>query len=165
MKSTKAEIRRRVEEIVRLRLAGAELVPDIVQYAASQNWQVRRRMLWNYVDRADRIIARGVEKDRQKLLARHLRQRRLLFARALEQGDIRAALAVARDEAELEALYPPQKARVEHSGPDGGPIPHAHAVTDADRASAIHALLARLGEAGPGRDPEPDGNGPGPDPR
>ncbi len=52
-------------------------------------------------------MARTLGKDRAKLLARHLMQRRLLYAKALETGDWRGALAALKDEAELECLYDP----------------------------------------------------------
>jgi hypothetical protein len=52
-------------------------------------------------------MAQALEKDRNKLLARHLAQRRLLYAKALGTGDWRAALSVLKDEAELQRLYDP----------------------------------------------------------
>ena len=63
MKATKAEISRRVEEVLRLRLDGAEF-HDVVQYAAEQGWNVRERQLWNYVRASDKLLARRLEKDR-----------------------------------------------------------------------------------------------------
>jgi hypothetical protein len=76
--------------------------------------------LWRYIARADQLIAESCRASRRKLLRRHLAQRRNLFAKALSAGDYRAALAAARDEAELEGLYAPK--RVEHTGKGGGPL-------------------------------------------
>jgi hypothetical protein len=54
--------------------------------------------------------------SRKKLLRRHLAQRRTLYARAVNNGELRTALAVARDEAELLGLYPARQIKAEHSG-------------------------------------------------
>jgi hypothetical protein len=70
--------------------------------------------------RADALILRSHERSRKKLLRRHLAQRRNLFAKAVISGDYRTALAVARDEAELQGLYPPKGVAV--AGKNGGPI-------------------------------------------
>ena len=99
MKSTKAEIAQRVEEVLRIRLDGAEF-HDIVQYASEKAWKVGERQLRNYMAATDDLLAARLEKDRDKLLARHIAQRRSLYARALNAADYRTALAVAKDEAE-----------------------------------------------------------------
>src|SRR5262249_18034132 len=57
---------------------------------------------------------------RKQALRRHLAQRRNLYARALNKGDERTALAVLADLAELQGLYPPKGVRV--TGKAGGPI-------------------------------------------
>jgi hypothetical protein len=51
MKAEKAEIARRVDEVLRIIVDGAEF-HDIVQYAASQDppWDVKERQLWNVLD-------------------------------------------------------------------------------------------------------------------
>jgi hypothetical protein len=68
MKATKAEISQRVEEVLRIRLDGAQM-HDILQYASEKKWGVGERQLWNYVAASDdRLIAR-LDKDRDKLLA------------------------------------------------------------------------------------------------
>jgi hypothetical protein len=146
MKATKAEISRRVEEVLRLRLDGAEF-HDVVQYAAEQGWNVRERQLWNYVRASDKLLARRLEKDRDKLLARHVAQRRALYARAVHAADYRTALAVARDEAALQGLYPPKK--IAHTDPTGEEC-HAPALSDAECVLAIQAIYARVGVRGPG---------------
>jgi hypothetical protein len=59
MKSTRAEVQKRVEEVFKLRLGGAEFA-DIVQYAAApeQDWGVSERQLWNYFHAADQLVKR-----------------------------------------------------------------------------------------------------------
>lgn len=106
MKATQAQIEERVSAVLKLRVAGAEF-DDIRQYAAENQWGVSDRQLWRYVEKSDEAMAKALEKDRGKLLARHLMQRRLLYAKALETGDWRGALAALKDEADLQRLYDP----------------------------------------------------------
>jgi hypothetical protein len=68
--------------------------------------------LWRYLARADRLVAESCRASRKKLMRRHLAQRRSLYAKACLQGDVKAALAVLRDEAALLALYPPADAEL-----------------------------------------------------
>jgi hypothetical protein len=121
MKSSKAEVLRRVEEVFKLRLGGAEFA-DIVQYASApeQNWGVSARQLWNYIAAADKLVQERFDARAEHLLNRHLLQRRTLYAHAMGAGDFRTALSVLQDEAKLEALYP--AARTELTGQRGGPV-------------------------------------------
>jgi hypothetical protein len=123
MKQTKATIQQRVEEVLQVRLAGAEFW-EIRQYASEKEWDVSDRQLWRYVKQSDAVLAEQLEQDRDKLLNRHLAQRRTIFARCMSTGDYRGALSAARDEAELLSLYPAKQTKVEHRGKDGGPIEH-----------------------------------------
>jgi hypothetical protein len=110
MKSTKAEVRKRVEEVFKLRLGGAEFA-DIREYARApeQAWGVSDGQLWRYIAAADKLVKERFDAKAEHLLARHLLQRRTLYAHCVGAGDFRTALAVLKDEAELEGLYPPQK--------------------------------------------------------
>jgi hypothetical protein len=123
-KPTKATVLRRVEEILRIRLEGAEHW-DVREYVREQEskegsaWQLGEgekslsdSQLWRYMARADRLIAQSCRASRKKLLRRHLAQRRNLYAKANLQGDVKAALAVLRDEAELLDLYPSPEAKL-----------------------------------------------------
>jgi hypothetical protein len=105
MKATKVVVRQRVEEVYKLRLGGAEF-SDIVQFASApeQAWGVSERQLWNYVRAADRLVTERFDAKAGHLLNRHILQRRTLFAHCMSSGDYRTALAVLRDEAELEGL-------------------------------------------------------------
>jgi hypothetical protein len=117
-KPTKAQVEARTLEIVRIRLYGAEIW-DVREYVREQEqtagspWQLADgqkplsdSQLWRYVARADKQIAESCRASRKKLLRRHLAQRRNIFGKAMSAGDYRAALAAARDEAELLGLYP-----------------------------------------------------------
>jgi hypothetical protein len=104
-KSDKAELKRRVEEVFKLRLGGANFA-DIVQYASAQSWGVSERQLRNYIEAAHRLIVERFDARAPYLLARHLLRRDQLYAHAVAAGDFRTALAVSQDEAKLEGLYP-----------------------------------------------------------
>ncbi len=107
-KASKAEIIRRISEVETLLLNGAEYT-DIVQYSSEKKWEVGGRQVRKYIAIAERRMAETLNRDRDRLLVRHLRQRRLLFARCMKINDYKTALQVLRDEAELEQLYGPTK--------------------------------------------------------
>jgi hypothetical protein len=128
MKATQATIRQRVEELLEIVLDGAQFV-HVCQYVAEKQaageapWTIpeggqplSQRTIWRYLRRAYRLMEKSYEKGRGKLRRRHLAQRRHLYAKAVSMGDIRAALACARDEALLEGLY---------DGAGGGNLPAA----------------------------------------
>jgi hypothetical protein len=129
MKATKAEIAQRVEAILEIRLSGAEFC-DVRKYAQENGWQVSDGQLWRYIRKTDDILARTLEQDRQKLLNRHLAQRHALYARAMSVSDYRTALAVLRDQAELQGLYP--------TGRNGPPGPEAGSI------GAIEAVAMKI---------------------
>jgi hypothetical protein len=118
MKATKAQVEQRVQEVLRIRLDGAEFW-DVREYAREKEheegspWQLAEGQkplsdgqLWRYMARADKLIAESCRASRKKLLRRHLAQRRNLFAKAVSQGDIRVALATLDSEAKLQGLFP-----------------------------------------------------------
>jgi hypothetical protein len=120
----KALLHRRVEEILRIRLDGAEFW-DVVEFVrekeaeAGSAWHLAEgdkpltdAALRRYLCHADKLVAESCRASRRKLLRRHLAQRRNLYAKAVSQGDVKAALAVLRDEAELLDLYPSAEAKL-----------------------------------------------------
>lgn len=104
VKSDKATIVRRVNEVLRVVLVGGDF-DEIRQYAKAQGWGVSDRQLRRYQERAHQKFAQHTQRDQKQLLGRHLMQRRALYARALKTNDIRTALHVLRDEASLQGLY------------------------------------------------------------
>jgi hypothetical protein len=121
-KQTKAVVVRRVEEVLRIILDGAEFW-DVREYAREMEAQegsawhladgekpLSDGQLRRYVTRAHKLIAESNRASRGKLLRRHLAQRRNLYAKAVSQGDVKAALAVLKDEADLLGLYDPPPA-------------------------------------------------------
>jgi predicted phage terminase large subunit-like protein len=182
MRATEPIIRQRVEDVLRIRLDGAEGW-DVRRYVAEQEaagappWTIpeggkplSERQIRYYVAAADKLMDESCRQSRRKRLRRHLAQRRALFARAVNKGDERTALAVLRDEAELLGLYPAArikaKVKAQHTGAKGGPIQHEvsgeheHHI-DVDHLAAIGRALAEAGAldptaAGPAADPPAD---------
>jgi hypothetical protein len=114
-RSTKQQLAKRIEEVLHIMLLGGEL-HDLREHARGQKWNVCDGTLYRYMQEALSECQKRVEKDRDKLIARHLMQRRSLYARAMEANDLRTALAVVKDEAELYGLYPAAKVEHEHGG-------------------------------------------------
>jgi hypothetical protein len=159
-RANSAEVAARVEEVLYARLNGAELY-DLVAFAKEKGWDVSKRQLQRYAAAADDLLAESLEKDRQKLLRRHLAQRRSLYARAIADGDLRTALAVAQDEAELEGLYP--RKGVELTGANGAPL-SGEKLTDEQCTTAIVGILAGYGIVAGAPPGGPAAPGPGGDP-
>lgn len=103
-KADQSMMRERVEEVTRLLLAGAEFA-DIRKYAQERNWQVSDRHVRRYIERAYSGLQKYGRRQQGQLLGRHLMQRRALYARSVKAGDVRTALQVVRDEANLLGLY------------------------------------------------------------
>jgi hypothetical protein len=160
MKASKTTIAARVEEVLQIILDGAQPwevrrhVAD-KEAAGEAPWTIpeggkplSERQLTRYVAQAERLMAEACSATRRKRLRRHLARRQNLYAKALALGDVKAALAVLRDTAELEALYPPKRLKVDGNG---GKADDAE-LSDAERLAALQALYARLG-AGDGGPP------------
>jgi hypothetical protein len=117
MKATRAQVQARVEEVLAIRLDGAEFwhVRESAREKEREEgspWHLRDGQkplsdgqLWRYIGMADRLIAESCRASRKKLLRRHLARRRNLYGKALSAGDYRAALAAAESEARLQGLF------------------------------------------------------------
>jgi hypothetical protein len=139
-RSTKRVVRQRVEEIFILRLGGAEF-HDICEFARRSTdddgkpckpWGVSEAQLRRYIAAADKLCKARFDAKADHLLARHLLQRRRLFAQAIEVGDYKTALAILQDEAKLEGLYPTDSGQ---SG--GGPTVIVQTVVNVDHEAAL----------------------------
>src|SRR5690348_12946882 len=112
-KADRATARARVEDMLRIRLDGAQFfqIREYVREKEAANeypWAIpdggrplSDSQLWRYSQRADAALARSIETDRAELIRQHVGKRRMLYARAVNKGDERTALAAARDEALL----------------------------------------------------------------
>jgi hypothetical protein len=163
MKASPATVQARVEEILRIVLDGAKTW-DIRAHVAEKEaegeppWTVEEgnqplgeRQIRRYVARAEALIVKSLKVTRKKTLRRRIAQREALYARAVAQGDTKAALAILRDLDELAGNYPPRK--VAPVSPDGK-SEYGTTLTDAERAAALAALYARLGAKPGGETPE-----------
>jgi hypothetical protein len=121
MKASKATMRDRTEDVLRILLDGARPW-DVRAYIAEQEvkgqapWTIQEgnrplseRQVRRYVAAAERLIDESVRQNRKRRIRRHIAQRESLYARCVTKGDERTALAVLRDLAELQDLYPPKK--------------------------------------------------------
>jgi hypothetical protein len=113
-----ATYRRRVVEVMDLLVAGVES-KEIIQHAAKNGWNVRDRQIRNYVASAYKDLSGVLDRDVAELRGRHLAQRRHLYRQAMKttSPDLRAALQILKDEAELLGLYPPTK--IAPTNPEG----------------------------------------------
>jgi hypothetical protein len=100
-----AEAARRVGEVLRIRLDGAQY-HDVVQFAAENGWGIQERQLREYIRRADELLVGRQDKSRKRVIARRLSQREALFARAVNAADYRTALAILTDLDKLQGHYP-----------------------------------------------------------
>jgi hypothetical protein len=157
---TKAQVEQRVAEVLSIRLAGAQFwdVKELIRERECMRgaegeerspWQLADgqkplsdSQIWRYIQKADELIASGCLASRKKLLRRHRARREYLYGLALDQADVRAALACLRDAAELEGLYPPKK--VAPTTPDGSR--EYGALSEAEIQAGIAALAARVGD-------------------
>jgi len=105
VKADTAEAAKRVEEILRIRLDGAQF-HDVVQFSADSGWGIEERQIRKYIARADELLVERLEKKRKPVIARHIAQRQALFARAVNAADLRTALAILDSECKLRGLFP-----------------------------------------------------------
>jgi len=103
--------RARVEEVLRLRLDGAQL-HDVLTFANVRQpdateppWNLTDAQAVAYVRAADELIAARRDRDANRVAALHLAQRNTLLARAINGADYRTALACLQDMGRLEGLY------------------------------------------------------------
>ena len=127
-------VEQRITDIVRIRLDGAQFydVREFVREAEQEDgspWKLGSRdkplsdgQLRRYVRRADDRIQRIGKGKRSRLIHRHLARREHLYGKAVNAGDVGAALAILKDMAMLRGLYPQQTLKLKGSG-KGGSIP------------------------------------------
>jgi hypothetical protein len=144
-RATKAELCRRIFEVYKLRLGGAEF-PDLREWARSpeRGWVVSDGQLWRYIRAADRLCKRHFDGKADHLTARHVLQRRQLYAHAMNGSDYATALRVLQDEAKLLGLYPAKG--LELTGKNGAPL-----------YPPLEAMVAALIEAERGGASDADG--------
>lgn len=118
----------RVQAILQIMLDGAEKW-DIVQFVAEKEqadeapWKMGRgkkqlalRTVESYITAANLLIQEAFAQANKGGIAHHILKRRNLYARAVQAGDYRTALAVLADIAALEDAYPAKRMKAEHTG-------------------------------------------------
>jgi len=107
--ATELQVRQRVEELLRIRLDGAELW-DIREYvrekveAKDAVWGeqlLSDSQLYRYLQRVNDLIEESCKGKRKQLFRIHLAKRRNLYAKAVAAADYRTALAIADSEVKL----------------------------------------------------------------
>jgi hypothetical protein len=120
---TKAQVEQRVVEVLTIRLAGAQFwdVKELIRERESalvnegeppNPWQLAEGQkplsdgqIWRYIRKADDAIVSSVRASRKKLLRLARARREYLYGLAVNQGDIRTALAVEDSKAKLCGLF------------------------------------------------------------
>jgi hypothetical protein len=145
-KSDKATVALRVEAVLNMILLGAQF-HNIRHHAAVSGWGVSDRQLRRYIEAADFALAQTLERDRKKLLDRHLSMRRDLFARCMQTADYSNARLILADEAALLDLYPVK--RIAPTTPDGKDPWTPWAAALKDLSDDELAVLEKLAEHAP----------------
>ena len=120
-----------------------------------QEWRRGRPPARRYIAASDKLLPSGWRRTADKLFARHVAQRQALYARAVNAADYSTALRVAKDEAELQGLYPPKK--IAPTNPDGD-REYGLGFTDDERAAIARRRRRAIRAAGL----VPDAGGPVP---
>jgi hypothetical protein len=107
---SKAEMSRRVHEVFRLLLQGANFL-DVKEYAqdtaeGKTAWNVSDKTIHRMIRRAHVLLADYAERDRGKLMAKSLARREYIYAKAVQAGDLRAALRAADSQDQLLGMFP-----------------------------------------------------------
>ncbi len=109
--------RQRVAEIADLMLHGAtkrRIAQHIAESGIDESsiWfgngraKISRRMIHEYIRRATALNAAIVQKDRQSRVAFQIARRNCLYRKATEVNDLRTGLAVLKELAKIQGLYP-----------------------------------------------------------
>ena len=114
------EKKQRVDDLLKIRIDGAQAW-DAVDFVRSRESGEEAADPWKLDEgekplseariaallaEADRLILESVRSDPSEMVARQIVQRRNLYARALQNGELSVALGCLRDEAALLGLYP-----------------------------------------------------------
>lgn len=131
-KAGKRTLTTRVEEVVKIRLDGAEFW-DVREYVREKEkdpesaWALKPGegplcddSIRRYCRKADAVIEASTRVRRVKLFARHVAKRNNLYASAKLAGDYRTALATLSDLDRLLGMYPAKELKIRRDGGKGG---------------------------------------------
>jgi hypothetical protein len=107
-----AEIERRVNDVYRLLVAGADRAA-ILEHGNRQGWAIAASTVDSYIRKAsDRLIAESAP-ARAELLGTAYARFTTLYRLAVTAGDLRAAHAAARSIADLAGLWAPKQTQID----------------------------------------------------
>jgi hypothetical protein len=121
MKSTKAQIQLRVEDLLGFQLEGAqfwhireyvrerEKQPGSIWYRGEGQNPISDATLWRYLSKTEQLISESFISSREKLIRWHIAKRNDLYAKAVARGDLRTALAILDSLAKLQKLIPAEE--------------------------------------------------------
>ena len=139
-KVTRAEIERRISEVLQLLVSGVPRAAIVAACAA--RWQVSIRQVDSYLSGAREALRSGAAFDRSLEIGRAIARYDLLYGKALAAQNLRLAVQIERTRAQLLGLNAPTELR--HSGDGDHPLAFRDLsrLSDADLAEA--ARLAAL---------------------
>jgi hypothetical protein len=113
-KATKREVTARVQQVYTMLVSGIDTA-QILQYA-SENWQIVDRNTYNYIARANKLIAKHAETHREHEMGKAVARLNRLYSSALKVQDYKTCLAVQKEINALFGLYAPTKTDVTSNG-------------------------------------------------
>jgi hypothetical protein len=140
-KATNAEAEQRVKIIAQLLLDGYPR-PEILEYC-SEKMGLRRAQTDNMISRATKRIKAINEIEVDQLIANVTSNYWGLFREARKKKNVAVAAQILGQISKLKGI---EKTRIEHSGPDGGPIKYH--MTREEMEAQIKADSMALGIAG-----------------
>ncbi len=111
MKATKAILLTRLKDVAAYLIEGRSR-EFIVQYG-SENWEIGERQADNYIKQARDLIAKEVVNDVKYDFAKALKRFEYLYNQSILKNDIKTAMAINKEIANLQGLY---KTQIEQSG-------------------------------------------------
>jgi hypothetical protein len=168
-RASKDRVDARVNDLVNVILDGCVLDFDLCEFVREREkepgspWhladgetplsysQIRR-----YANRAEKVIQDTARTSRKRLLRSHVARRNHLYAKAVNQGDLRAAAGILKDLGELQGLYPARKFAPMPGGAQG--TARTDEQTETGIAFILQRAMARADQAlgKPPEQPQPE---------
>jgi hypothetical protein len=102
-KSTKATVALRVNEVIKLLIAGARFA-DMRRFATSQDWRVSDRQIHRYLKDAREQLAAATMHRRREKLGLHMARLEAIFARALKADNLELVRRILKDIADAQGI-------------------------------------------------------------
>lgn len=105
-KTSKAELNRRVaivQEMIAKKMRESEIIEHILQ--SQSDWKVKPQTVRVYIKRAKEDLVRQLRRHSAAMIAESLMDLNYLYKKALDDDDLKTALAVRKEKNNLLALY------------------------------------------------------------